>query len=303
MYRTLRLLVGLLTFIAATAFTNGWALDNPGYWKSDVRECLVGSDKVLVVGIISAHPREQQGLVDHMTGAVEEKSFGNRTYRRGMLWGIDSIVTTSRVGKVAAAITATQMIAEFDVDFIIFMGVAGGMDPDINVGDMVVANALVQHDIDSRPWTRQCEIPLLNVKELCPDEYLGDLCVMAAESFIKDSLDTAMTTELKLEMRIGNPKVICGVIASGDRFVSSEESREIVRALVSDVKAVEMEGAAVAQVAFEYDVPCAVIRTISDAANEDAGIDCFKFMYNVAPIYTTGVLMNLYQLLHEEIKA
>jgi len=104
----------------------------------------------LKIGIISAFPEEYGTLLQQMKNIRSEEK-GKRTYHRGKLQGIDTILVASRIGKVAAAVTTTNLILDYNVDFIIFIGVAGAINPSLNVGDIVVANSLIQHDMDARP--------------------------------------------------------------------------------------------------------------------------------------------------------
>ena len=102
------------------------------------------------LGIISALYEEQQGLVEAMEGAYK-LIHGKREYTLGRLWEIDAVCVLSRIGKVAAAMTATTLVEKFGVTHILFTGVAGAGDKTVNVGDIVVAESLVQHDIDASP--------------------------------------------------------------------------------------------------------------------------------------------------------
>ena len=98
------------------------------------------------IGIISALREEQQGLVEAMEGTAT-LSYGNRDYTTGLLWGVDAVCVLSRIGKVAAAMTATVLVEKFGVTHIVFTGVAGAGDACVQVGDIVVAESLVQYDM------------------------------------------------------------------------------------------------------------------------------------------------------------
>src|SRR3954469_12327356 len=100
------------------------------------------------IGIISALQEEQHGLVEAMEGTAT-LSHGMRSYTTGKLWGVDAVCVLSRIGKVAAAMTATMLIERFGVTHIVFTGVAGAGDPGIRVGDIVIADTLVQYDMDA----------------------------------------------------------------------------------------------------------------------------------------------------------
>src|SRR5476649_3052114 len=116
------------------------------------------TSKTRRLGIISALHEEQQGLVEAMEG-VTTASHGMREYTAGRLWGVDAVCVLSRIGKVAAAMTATMLVEKFEVTHIVFTGVAGSGDAGVRVGDIVVADALIQHDFDASPLFPRFEVP------------------------------------------------------------------------------------------------------------------------------------------------
>src|SRR6476661_7410901 len=111
------------------------------------------------LGIISALHEEQQGLVEAMERPYK-LMHGMREIWGGKLWQIDAVCVLSRIGKVAAAMTATLLVEKFGVTHILFTGVAGSGDPGVRVGDIVVAENLVQHDMDASPLFPRYEVPL-----------------------------------------------------------------------------------------------------------------------------------------------
>lgn len=108
------------------------------------------------LAIMAALPQELGDLIAHMRGAgdVRTVTLGKREYHVGEAHGVPVVVTLARIGKVAAAATASALIHVFGVDAILFTGVAGGVRADVRVGDIVVANALLQHDLDASPFSR-----------------------------------------------------------------------------------------------------------------------------------------------------
>ena len=246
------------------------------------------------IAILSAMAEENESLLEHMRN-VETVEIGRRVYHRGELWGHDVVVVFSHWGKVAAASTATMLINRFDVSEIIFTGVAGAIDRSLKVGDIVIATSLYQHDVDARPMIERHEIPLLGVAAMQSDSVRSKQLASAAERFVGSQLAEALTRESIDEFRLHKPQVLLSAIASGDQFISSEASVEDLRTRLPDVACVEMEGGAVAQVCHEFGVPCSVVRTISDAANEQAGIDFPRFIVDVAQIYSLGIIRNLLQ--------
>ena len=222
------------------------------------------------LGIISALAEEQQGLLEALQSPAM-RVHGMREYTTGKLWEIDAVCVLSRIGKVAAAMTAAILVEKFGVTHIVFTGVAGSGDAHVNVGDIVVADSLVQHDMDASPLFPRFEVPLTGLSRFATDVALTERLAAAA----------AKTT-----------RVHRGLIASGDQFIGRLEQIVALKTALPDLLAVEMEGAAVAQVCFELGIPFAVIRTISDNANDDAAVDFLHFIQTVASRYAHEVIEN-----------
>lgn len=243
----------------------------------------------MTLAIMSAMAEENASLVAQMTD-VTAIDAGQRRYHQGKLWGHDVIVVFSHWGKVAAASTVTYLIAKLGVTEIIFTGVAGAMNPALKVGDIVVAEQLYQHDMDASPIIAQYEIPLLGRAEIDSDTRRRPELLKAAGAFISQDLHTVISDQTLQDFALHQPKVVLGDIASGDQFISCNEAIQSLRNQLPSVACVEMEGAAVAQVCEAFDTPFSIIRTISDAANDDAHIDFPKFIEEVAQVYSLGIL-------------
>lgn len=233
------------------------------------------SEKKIRLGIISALAEEQEGLIDAMQDAVT-LTHGMRDYTTGRLWNIDTVAVLSRIGKVAGAMTAATLVEKFRVTHIVFTGVAGSADFAVRVGDVVVAEALVQHDMDASPLFPRFEVPLTGLTRLPSDLDLSRQLAGAARRFLEDEP--------------AGPQLHRGTIGSGDQFINDSVRIAALKDALPDLLAVEMEGAAVAQVCFELNIPFAVIRTISDNANEDAATDFMHFVKTVASRYAFGIL-------------
>lgn len=223
--------------------------------------------------ILSALAEEQQGLLERLQQPRRVTRAG-RDFWLGDLHGQPVVLALSRIGKVAAATTATTLIEAFGVQRLVFTGVAGGVGPDVRVGDVVVASEFVQHDMDASPIFPRYQIPLYDRERFACDVDLSAL--------------------LSGAVRAGGYTLHQGLIASGDRFVSAaEESRLLQEALAAAGHAplaVEMEGAAVAQVCFDYGIPFAAMRTISDRADDTAHVDFPKFVTEVASRYALAII-------------
>jgi len=247
----------------------------------------------MVIGIMSAMDEEITKLVSALDPLEEKSIEGGRTYYRGKLWGTAVVLVFSRWGKVAAAMTVTSLIAKYKVNQVIFTGVAGGVDEKLKVGDIVIGNHLYQHDMDARPLFKRFEIPLLNVSKLSSD---ADLVIRAREAalkFFSGNMHNIISRHILNEFNITKPSVLEGPIASGDQFFNSREACENLKNCLPEAICVEMEGAAVAQVCYEYNIPFVIIRTISDSADEQAHVDFVKFINFVASNYSYGILQNI----------
>ena len=239
------------------------------------------------LGVLAALPEELGDLLATMRAesGVVTRTLGRRDYHVGAVHGVPCVVTLARVGKVAAAATASALIHAFDVDAIVFTGVAGGVGPDVHIGDVVVGDTLLQHDMNASPLFPCFEIPLLGRAQFDADRALAAALADACERFIAEE-----GTMLSMRFHTAPPRVHRGLVISGEQFVASAQAVGALRAVLPDALAVEMEGAAIAQVCHEYDVPCAVVRTISDTADEHASTSFASFLNELAGAYSTGIL-------------
>lgn len=242
-----------------------------------------------MLAIVSAMPEEIALVVESLARA-ETRELGRRVFHAGTFHGAETVAVFSRIGKVAAAATITQLIASFPVSRIVFTGVAGGVGRGLAIGDMVVASALIQHDMDASPIFPRHEVPLLGQSLFRADEDTRERLLDAARAFVAHDLARRVSaTELE-RFRAGAPQVVCGVVASGDKFFASGAEAEKLRRRLPDVACVEMEGAAAAQVCAEYGVPLGVVRTLSDSADERSVHDFPRFAREIARHYSAGIL-------------
>jgi adenosylhomocysteine nucleosidase len=244
------------------------------------------------LGVMAALPQELGNMIETMRveSDVRVVSHGGREFHVGTVYGAPCVVTLARIGKVAAAATVSALIHAFEVDAVVFTGVAGGVGRDVRIGDVVVADALVQHDLDASPLFPRFEVPLLGVARFTTDPSLAEQLASATERFIAE--EGAVLVERFL---IQMPRMHRGLIVSGDQFVASAEAVEALRSALPDALAVEMEGAAIAQVCHEYGVPCAVVRTVSDTADAHAPVSFATFLTDIAGTYSNGILTRFLQ--------
>ena len=244
----------------------------------------------MAIGIISAMQEEMQTLLHNLEDQVVTTK-GMRTYYQGKLFNADVILVFSRWGKVASATTTTQLINGFDVDEIFFTGVAGALSEELNIGDIIIGKNLYQHDIDASPLFKKFEVPLLHKTYFETSDKHRDRLYQSSLTFLNcyhNYIDIIKANTFQ----IIHPRVKIGDIASGDQFISDVRSVQNLSKQLPTVQCVEMEGAAVAQVCYEYKIPFSIIRIISDKANENAHIDFPKFASEIASHYALGILEN-----------
>jgi adenosylhomocysteine nucleosidase len=240
------------------------------------------------IAIIGAMQEELAGLRHAIEGA-HTITMGSRQVTTGSWHGHPVVLVLSRIGKVAAATTATALIERFDVVEIVFTGVAGGLAPGVNVGDMVVATEFIQHDMDASPLFPPMEVPLYGQTRFPTDPDLTQRLELAATDIL-NNLAQWIDSKVLHELHVHSPKVHTGLVVSGDRFVSTSRECQSLQTRLPQALAVEMEGAAVAQVCHDYGVPFAAVRTISDRADDAATNDFNRFIHEVASRYTSALL-------------
>ena len=241
-----------------------------------------------VIGIMSAMHEELAAVLAAMPDE-QRVSVAGRDFWVGHWQGHAVVAVLSRIGKVAAATTATLLLERFGVDTLVFTGVAGGLGEGVQVGDVVVASSLLQHDMDASPLFGRFEVPLYGRSRF--DAHAG-LCAQlttASEQVLADAA-LHLGAGTLAEFQLSAPRVHQGLVISGDRFVSTSVESHVLRKVLTEALAVEMEGAAVAQVCHDYGVPFAAVRTISDRADDAAHTDFQRFIREVASRYSLAIL-------------
>jgi len=252
------------------------------------------------VGIIGAMTQE----IDHLIPEIKNKevvNVGNRKFISGNILHHKVVVVFSRWGKVAAASTATTLINLFKSEMLIFTGVAGAINESLNIGDIIVGNSFVQHDMDASalPGIKKFEIPLLGLQFLNPAADLVEKALKASDQYLNIDLPKEISLEKLKEFGISKPRVVSGLVGSGDQFIASSDTSMNLRSVLPEILCTEMEGAAVAQVSVEYDIPFIILRTISDKADHSAHIDFQKFVDQIASHFTCGSVMRFLEMIKE----
>lgn len=209
-----------------------------------------------MIGIIGAMTVEVDGLKSHMTDKTV-KTIAGMEFVCGKLFGTEAVVTVCGEGKVNAAMCAQAMISEYNPDAVINTGVGGGLAEGLKIGDIVVADAVVEHDMDMSPLGFEkgyiCGIDGIEMR--C-DEKLSEL--------LRKSVAAC-----KIPYRQG-------IVASGDQFISSDEKKNWLRETFS-ASVCEMESGAIGHVCQRNNVPFGVLRAISDGGDDDAKMSFPEF--------------------------
>lgn len=240
------------------------------------------------VAIVSAMRDELHALLPSLRDAHTVRLAG-REFHHGEIHGRPVVLALSGIGKVAATTTAVLLMHEFNARALVFTGVAGGLRRGVKVGDVIVARQLLQHDMDASPLFPRFEVPLTGRSHFDSDAGLADALAAAAQRCL-DHADGLIGAASLRAFGIDSALVHEGLIVSGDRFVASAAQSDALRALLPDALAVEMEGAAVAQVCTDFQCPFAVLRTVSDRADDRAHVDFSRFVADVASAYTRAII-------------
>jgi len=227
------------------------------------------------IAILGAFSDEIKMLTDSLENA-RVVTIGGIQFTRGWLEGKDVVVVYTGIGKVNAAMTATLTVDYFKPSEVIFTGIAGGLNPCLEPTDIVVAIKCVQHDLNYVYNDSVISYPVSNpiTGKVNPVFYKSDsgMLKILKENFLKIKLKS-----YEIGDQVYQPKIMTGIIATGDAFIASETKKEeLINRFQAD--AVEMEGAAVAQVCYQNNIPFILIRSISDSADENADLDIEKFL-------------------------
>jgi len=266
----------------------------------------------MTLGIVSAMHEELSAVLASVQARPLE--WAGRTFWQGHWHGVPVVAVLSRIGKVAAATTVTTLIHRFEVDQVVMTGVAGGLAESVHVGDAVVADAFIQHDLDASPLFPRYEVPLYGVSRFGVDARLSECLRQAAQEALSQpqwpmALGQLIASSGGVRPGVSDPlgapapdlmhppRLHTGLVASGDRFVSSADESRTLRQALPDALAVEMEGAAMAQVCHDHGLPFAGVRLISDRADDAAHVDFMRFIRDVAAPVSAAVMQGLVQRL------
>ncbi len=209
-----------------------------------------------MIGILGAMSVEIRGLMASLEQAKEQR-VGHMRFVSGRLYGREAVLAECGIGKVNAAACAQAMIQLYRPSLVLNVGVGGSLSSELHYAEVAVARDLVQHDVDTTALG---------------DEY----GLVSTVNLIRFPCDERAVNLIAECVRAVGSRAVVGTIASGDQFVATRERKEFI---VSHFGAIccEMEGGAIAQVCYLNDTPCAVVRAISDNADEGAHEDYPQF--------------------------
>lgn len=205
-----------------------------------------------MIGIIGAMALEIDGLKKEMEN-TSANTISGVEFSVGVIGGTEVVIAQAGVGKVNAAVTAQTMILKYNPSVIINIGVAGGIEPSLKIGDIVVADKVCEHDMDTTAVGDE------------PGFISGiDTVYMHCDSEISNII-----SQCAKDMGL---HTVRGTIATGDIFVAENSVRNRISQLFNGVAA-EMEGGSIGHVCVMNNVPFAILRAMSDCANDDSKVD------------------------------
>ena len=231
-------------------------------------------NQVLHIGLLAAMPEELGNLLGSLI-EIRHLNYGDFDLYSGKLQLKNNnfiLITAawSGWGKVSAARAATRIIAtkykDMQIDFLLFSGVAGAVSQELQQWDIIISDKVMQHDMDARPLFEKFVVPSIKEKEIYADKNLLEIFHKSLKQINK----------IEYLYNFGN--IYRGLIATGDMFISDKKKLSKLKKEIPSLLAVEMEGAAVAQVAYQENIPWIIIRTISDEADDNAENDFNDFL-------------------------
>ncbi|MFD2569782.1 5'-methylthioadenosine/adenosylhomocysteine nucleosidase [Spirosoma soli] len=235
---------------------------------------------------------EEVKLVQQSLKNPKTDTLNGIAFTTGSIGNRQVVVAETGIGKTNAAMTTAFVLAYFRPERIIFTGIAGGVSPDLQPGDIVIARLTGYHDYHSVTFEQKPTNQTRDAisKRMNPAYFPADSLLL-----IKAVATAQKTTFEQIPFTSRPPSVVTGTVVTGDEFVNSEAR---VNQLRTDYKAdaTEMEGAAVAQVCYQQGTPCLVIRSLSDKANSNARQDMLTF-YKTAARNSAKLVLAIVQAL------
>ena len=212
--------------------------------------------KIAIIGAME----QEVSLLKNKINDCQLQEVANCKFYTGTLNGVDVVLLQSGIGKVAAAVGTSILLERFKPEVVINTGSAGGFDPSLNLGDVVISSAVAYHDADVTAFGYAMGQMAQQPAQFCSDEKL-----MAVAEQALQSLEPS-------------PNAVRGLICTGDAFVHSEAQQTFIRGHFPEAIAVEMEAAAIGQTCHQFKVPFVVVRAISDVANKESPMTFEEFL-------------------------
>lgn len=233
----------------------------------------------MTIAIIGAMEEEVTLLRDKIEDKRTETIAGCE-FTLGKMNGVDVILLRSGIGKVNAAMSTSILLERFKPNYVVNTGSAGGYNPVLNVGDVVISSEVRHHDVDVTVFGYEYgQVP------------------KQPPAFVADSKLVEIAEEAAKE--IGDLQVVKGLIATGDAFMNDPAKVEFIRDKFTDLQAVEMEAAAIAQVSYSFGVPFVVIRSLSDIAGKESGISFEQFI-DKAALHSATLVMKIVEKINSK---
>jgi adenosylhomocysteine nucleosidase len=229
--------------------------------------------KIAILGAMD----EEVKLIKESLNHLQEVAYAHVVFFTGELHGHEIVLVKCGIGKVASAVATTMIIDKFDPDFVVNTGSAGGFDKELNIGDIVISNAVTHHDVD-----------------LTVFGYVLGQCAGMPENYVCN--EQLIEAAEKSAKQIEGVKVKKGLVCSGDSFVGSDELALATLQKFPSMIAVEMEGAAIAQTAYLLGIPFLVIRSLSDIAGKTS-TDSFQAYLEKAAKNSAQLVMGMVKAL------
>ncbi len=215
--------------------------------------------KIAILGAMD----EEVKLIKQSLNALQEVTYSHLVFYTGELHGHEIILVKCGIGKVASAVATTMIIEKFNPDFVVNTGSAGGFDKELDIGDIVISDVVTHHDVD-----------------LTVFGYVAGQCAGMPENYVcnEQLIEAAEASARSIE----GIKVKKGLVCSGDSFVGNDELALAIKSKFPSMKAVEMEGAAIAQTAYLMGIPFLIIRSLSDIAGKTSTVSFQAYLEQAA---------------------
>lgn len=225
--------------------------------------------KIAIIGAME----EEVKLLREKIDSRSQEIVASCEFTFGKMHGAEIVLLRSGIGKVNAAMSTTILLEKYQPDCIINTGSAGGFNPGLNVGDVVISSEVRHHDVDVTAFGYEYgQVPNL------PAAFTADQkLVEIAEAEAK---------------KIADIQVVKGQIATGDSFMDDPVKVQFVRDKFTNLQAVEMEAAAIAQVAYQFKVPFVIIRALSDIAGKQSNVSFDQFLEKAA-LHSATLVMKM----------